>query len=128
MSGASVEKRLVALESMIKEAKAVYPVAASLVPYVVSESGEYTLTATAQSTSTIRVRFTMNGSSATGLIALTAITTSGTRLPCNYITEPSSGDGSAVVKIWLAGSYNQSTTATVKVLAAAPVGGAFTQL
>lgn len=122
----NTQKRLAKLENVTKEIKAVFPVAGSLVSFIVTESGAYTLTASPQSTQSIRVRFTpdktQNGPTLTNL---TAVTISGANLPCAYAMEPQADDGSTVVKIWLAGSYNLSVTAAVKVIASSQTSGTF---
>lgn len=124
----TVEQRLKRLESLEKSLKAVFPVAGSLVQFIVTRSGLYRVTLLANTTTPVRFQFTPNkGLGRNNLITLAA-ETSGQKWPCSYYNEPQTNNGTITLTAIMPGALLEDTTVEIQVTALGTTSGTFTRL
>lgn len=121
----TVQQRLAALENLEKSLKSTFPVAGSLVKFVVTKSQYFRIVTQANETITARFRFTPSKSlGQNNLITLAAETVS-TKYPCLYYVSPQNGDGSLVLTMTIPGQLMETTTREVQITALGTVSGTF---
>lgn len=131
----TTEQRIAALEHENASRKTVYPVAGSLVKFTSQVSPTYSRAAAANETIVVRIRFTPNIVTDTG-ISLTTLRpevtvddpTFNSRWPRTFvISEPQTGDGSVVLRISIA-TIGVEATYFFRAISTGPSGGTFTLL
>lgn len=124
----SIEKRLKTLEDQERANKSTFPVAGSLVKFIVTKSQSFSVTVPAGGSITLSVKFTpIKNLGQNNFISLAA-ESSGTKYAAKYYTKPQTGDGTATIVINVDGSLLETLTANISVIASGTVAGTFTKV
>lgn len=124
----SIEKRLRALEDQERSSKTSFPVAGSLVKFVVTKSQNFSLTVPAGENTTLRVKFTPSKNLGQNNFISLAAETSGLKYLAKYYTNPQEGDGTVTITMAVEGSLLEELTAQIVIIASGTVSGTFTKV
>lgn len=124
----TVEQRLVALENLERSLKATFPIAGSLVNFVITKSQRFQITLPANATTIVKFRFTPSKNlGQNNLITLSAETT-GQKWPCSYYVSPQNGDGTITLTAILPGALLEATNAEIQATAQGTTSGTFVRI
>lgn len=124
----TVEQRLAALENLERSLKATFPVAGSLVNFVITKSQRFQIALPANATTIVKFRFTPSKNlGQNNLITLSAETT-GQKWPCSYYVSPQNGDGAITLTAILPGALLETTNAEIQATAQGTTSGTFVRI
>jgi len=124
----SVEQRICKLENLEKSLKAAFPVAGSLVQFIVSKSQVFDVVLPANTMTIIKIMFTPNKNLGQNNLITLAAETTGLKWPCSYYVSPQTGDGTLTLTAILPGALLETTAVKLQVTALGTTTGNFTRV